>query len=114
MYHFKTENSNTYFIHKITRNETTMMRYKKIKNSVISKLYNLNTLNVLGLIYSMKCEVNVTYPSVLDQHCEQRVCMSSNVRIYCCHRTLPHGGSFIHSLVFSLRGRVGRNQSPVM
>ena len=29
-----------------------------------------------------------------------------------CHLRFIH--SFIHSLVFSLRGRVGRNQSPVM
>ena len=29
-------------------------------------------------------------------------------------RTPTHGNVFIHSLVFSLRGRVGRNQSPVM
>jgi hypothetical protein len=61
MYHFKTENSNTYFIHKITRNEKIMKRNTKIKNSLISKLCNLTPLNVLGLIYSMKCEGNVTY-----------------------------------------------------
>jgi len=66
-----------------------MKRNTKIKNSLISKLCNLTTLNVLGLIYSMKCEGNVTYLSVLDQHCEQRVCMSSNFITYCCHRTLP-------------------------
>jgi len=29
-----------------------------------------------------------------------------------CHKVNIH--SFIHSLVFSLRGLVGRNQSPVM
>jgi len=61
MYYFKTENSNTYFIHKIKRNEKTMKRNKKIKIFVISKLYNLIILNVLGLIYSMKCEGNITY-----------------------------------------------------
>jgi len=61
MYYFKTENSNTYFIHKIKRNEKTMKRNKKIKNFVISKLYNLTILNVLGLIYSMKCEGNIIY-----------------------------------------------------
>ena len=61
MYYFKTENSNTYFIHKIKRNEKTMKRNKKIKNFVISKLYNLTILNVLGLIYSMKCDENITY-----------------------------------------------------
>ena len=40
----------------------------------------------------------------------------------CLHHILPHylingtiyGKSFIHSLVFSLRGRAGRNHSPVM
>jgi len=92
MYHFKTENYNTYFIHKITRNEKTMKRNMKIKNSLISKLYNLTTLNILDLIHSMKCEGNVTYLSVLDQPCEQQVCMSSYIRIYCCHRTSPHDG----------------------
>ena len=69
-----------------------MKRNKKITNSVISKLYNLTILNVLGLIHSMKCEGNVTYPSVLYQHCEQLVCMSSNAGIYCCHRTSPYNG----------------------
>ena len=92
MCHFKSENSNTYFIHKITINEKTMKRNEKIKHSVISKIHNLNTLNILVLIYSMKCEGNVSYPSVLDHHCKEWVCMSSNVSIYCCHRTLPYDG----------------------
>ena len=79
MCHFKSENSNNYFIHKITRNEKTMKRKKKIKHSIISKLYNLTTLNVLGLKYAMKCERKITYQSVLDGHCKQWVCMSSTV-----------------------------------
>ena len=83
MCHFKSENSNTYFIHKITINEKTVKRNKKIKHSIISKLYNLTTLNVLGPKYAMKREGNVTYLSVLDRHCIQWVCMSSN-----CHKLL--------------------------
>jgi thiamine pyrophosphokinase len=59
MCHFKAENSSTYFMHKITRNEKTVKRNEKTKHSVISKLYNLNTLKVLGLKYSTKCERNV-------------------------------------------------------
>ena len=42
-----------------------MKRNKKIKHSVISKLYNLTTLNVLGPKNSNK------YLSVLDRHCKQ-------------------------------------------
>jgi hypothetical protein len=45
-------------MHKITRNEKTIKRKKKIKHPVISKLYNLNTLNVLVLKYSTKCDKN--------------------------------------------------------
>jgi hypothetical protein len=73
------ENSNTYFIHKITINEKTRKRNKDIKHSIISKLYNVTTLNVLCPKYEMKCEANVTYLSVLDRHCKQWVCMSSSV-----------------------------------
>jgi len=79
MCHFKSENSNTYFIHKITINGKTTKRNKKIKHSIISKLYNLTTLNVLGPKYAMKCEGNVMYLLVLDWHFKKWVYMSSSV-----------------------------------
>jgi len=79
MCNFKSENFNIYFIHKIPIHEKTVKRNKKIKHSIISKLYSLTTLNVLGPKYAMKCERYVTHLSVLDQHCKQWVSMSSSV-----------------------------------
>jgi hypothetical protein len=84
----KFQNVDTYFSHKTARNEKTMKTNKETKHYITSKLDYLTTTNVLGLKYSRKCKGNVTYPSIVDYHCEQWVFMSSCVVIF-YHLLLP-------------------------